>query len=113
MVNETTHPDYAAATTAELLAIYDIAHTMANVLNGLSLAPRCRGSADAWAKGLLEGLYAARGAAATELLTRTDESQMRASVLVQSLEWGMENDDSAAVLRVVEDVASRPSAVAL
>lgn len=109
----TATPITVGATTCELIAIYDIAHTLAAVLTGLALAPRCSGPADAWAASLLEGLYAARGSAATALLTRTDESEMRASVLTQSLEWAMEDEDSAALLRVVEDVASRPGAVAL
>jgi hypothetical protein len=64
-------------------------------------------------KSLLEGLYAARGCAATALLTRNDESEMRAVALAQSLERAMEREDSAALLLVVKDVASRPGAVAL
>lgn len=101
------------ATTLQLVAIYDIANTLADVLTGLSLAPRGRGPAATWTKNLMEGLYDARSAAATALLMRTDENQMRASVLAQSLEWGMENEDSAALLAVVHVVASRPGAVAL
>ncbi|KYK45273.1 hypothetical protein A1D31_35415 [Bradyrhizobium liaoningense] len=101
------------ATTGELVAIHDIANTLAAVLTGLALAPRCSGPAQAWATSLLDQLHEARGSAANALLTRTDEDQMRASVLAQSLEWAMENDDSAAVLAVVHDVASRPGAVAL
>ena len=102
-----------AATTRELVAIHDIAHTLAAVLTGLASAPRCSGPADAWAARLLGGLYAARSAATAALLTRTDESQMRAVAIAQSLEWAMEREDSAALLRVVEDVASRPGAMAL
>ncbi|MEY9880457.1 hypothetical protein [Bradyrhizobium sp. USDA 329] len=106
-------PVTIGATTSELVAIHDIAHTLAAVLTGLAQAPRCSGPADAWAASLLECLYAARGAAAAAMLTRTDENQMRVVALAQSLEWAMEDEDSAALLRVVEDVASRPGAVAL
>ncbi|UPJ69857.1 hypothetical protein [Bradyrhizobium sp. 187] len=109
----TATPITVGATTCELIAIHDIAHTLAAVLTGLALAPRCSGPVDAWVQTLLEGLYAARGSAAAALLNRTDENQMRASVLAQSLEWAIEDEDSAALLRVVEDVASRPGAVAL
>jgi hypothetical protein len=41
-----------------------------------------------------------------------DENQMRAVALAQSLEWAMENEDSAAQLKVVQDVAARPGVVA-
>lgn len=108
-----TPTSMSGVSTCELIAIHDIANTLAAVLTGLALAPRCSGPAQAWAASLLEGLFEARGNASKALLTRTDESRMRASVLVQSLEWGMEGEDSAALLRVVRDVAGRPGAVAL
>ncbi|MET4722020.1 hypothetical protein ABIF63_006126 [Bradyrhizobium japonicum] len=106
-------PVTTSATTRELVAIHDIAATLAAVLTGLAQAPRCSGPADAWAASLLEGLRAAQSAATVALLTRTDENQMRAVAIAQSLEWAMEDEDSAALLRVVQDVASRPGAVAL
>ncbi|RZN21132.1 hypothetical protein [Bradyrhizobium sp. Leo121] len=100
------------ATTRELIAIHDIARALADVLTGLAQAPRCSGPAAAWTASVLDGLYDAQNATAAALLTRTDEGPMRAVALARSLEWAMEREDSEALLRVVQDVASRPGAAA-
>jgi hypothetical protein len=108
---QATSIDPHGATTRELIAIHDIARTLADVLTGLAQAPRCSGPAAAWTASLLEDLYVAKNAAAAALLTRTDEGPMRAVALARSLEWAMEREDSAALMRVMQDVASRPGAV--
>lgn len=102
----------SGATTRELIALYDIAATLEDVLMGLQHAPRCTGPVQMWTETLAHHLHETQNLMAVALLQRDDENQMRSVALARHLEWAFETNEEAAILRALKEVANRVKAAA-
>ena len=96
-----------AASTSNLLALYDYATSLVDLAGWFTNQPRCGEIPREWLDHLADDLYGVAEQIGRELLTRGDEDEQRAVALARYLAFSFEKGDAAAVCSVLSVIANR------
>lgn len=99
--------EISEADTRGLVATYDFARILDDVLTGLVNEPRAQGLAYKWAEDMSQHLNAVMVAIAGEMFLRTDECTLRATILAHHAQHYLSCIDSEAVCAMMRSMVER------